>query len=289
MHACMHATPCRARPRPCSQAGSRRNLQRRTPTPPLALPDTQACRGVCRRADAVPHPWPDRLPHHHRQGICYRSLPPRPPAQAGARLEGQWLGGLEASGGSLDHATRRPATRAEPNPPLPTPRPCAHEHAQVAGVPLFGKMAGAVGNYNAHMVAYPGVDWQAVAERFVGGLGLEWNPYVTQIEPHDYIAGGCLCVLGCCCGGLCVECRAAPRGPRPTPPLPTLSPSFATRLSLAQSCLTLSLASTPSSSTLTATSGPTSRWATLSSARSRARWAPPPCHTRCAASGRAAV
>ncbi len=49
-------------------------------------------------------------------------------------------------------------------------------------------MAGAVGNYNAHMSAYPDVDWQVVAEEFVTSLGLDWNPYVTQIEPHDYIA-----------------------------------------------------------------------------------------------------
>lgn len=45
-----------------------------------------------------------------------------------------------------------------------------------------------MGNYNAHMSAYPTVDWQAVAERFVTSLGLRWNPYVTQIEPHDCIA-----------------------------------------------------------------------------------------------------
>jgi adenylosuccinate lyase len=49
-------------------------------------------------------------------------------------------------------------------------------------------MPGAVGNYNAHMSAYPEVDWQSVAQRFVTGLGLDWNPYVTQIEPHDCIA-----------------------------------------------------------------------------------------------------
>ncbi|MEW5303972.1 MAG: hypothetical protein WDW36_006615 [Sanguina aurantia] len=58
----------------------------------------------------------------------------------------------------------------------------------VAAVPFLGKMAGAVGNYNAHIVAYPDVDWQGVAEEFVVSLGLEFNPYVTQIEPHDYIA-----------------------------------------------------------------------------------------------------
>ncbi len=55
---------------------------------------------------------------------------------------------------------------------------------QVAAVPLYGKMAGAVGNYNAHLAAYPGLDWQAVAQRFVAGLGLDWNPYVTQAGLH---------------------------------------------------------------------------------------------------------
>jgi adenylosuccinate lyase len=59
---------------------------------------------------------------------------------------------------------------------------------QVAGVPLMGKINGAVGNYNAHLSAYPNIDWQANAEEFVTGLGLVWNPYTTQIEPHDYIA-----------------------------------------------------------------------------------------------------
>merc|ERR1719383_1129588 len=59
---------------------------------------------------------------------------------------------------------------------------------QAAAVPLIGKMAGAVGNYNAHMSAYPDVDWQSWGRKFVEGLGVEWNPYVTQIEPHDYIA-----------------------------------------------------------------------------------------------------
>ena len=53
---------------------------------------------------------------------------------------------------------------------------------QVAAVPLFGKMAGAVGNYNAHLSAYPDVDWQAVAQRFVLSLGLQWNPFVTQVR-----------------------------------------------------------------------------------------------------------
>ena len=64
----------------------------------------------------------------------------------------------------------------------------ARQRAQMDKVPLYGKMAGAVGNYNAHMSAYPDVDWQRVAEEFVTGLGLTWQPYVTQIEPHDYMA-----------------------------------------------------------------------------------------------------
>ena len=53
---------------------------------------------------------------------------------------------------------------------------------------ILGKINGAVGNYNAHISAYPSVDWQRFAEQFVIGLGLTWNPYTTQIEPHDYVA-----------------------------------------------------------------------------------------------------
>ena len=62
------------------------------------------------------------------------------------------------------------------------------QRTQIAGVPILGKINGAVGNYNAHSVTYPEVDWSAFAERFVTGLGLSWNPYTTQIEPHDYVA-----------------------------------------------------------------------------------------------------
>ncbi|OZY84662.1 adenylosuccinate lyase [Cellvibrio mixtus] len=58
----------------------------------------------------------------------------------------------------------------------------------VKAVELLGKINGAVGNYNAHLSAYPDVDWQANAKEFVESLGLTWNPYTTQIEPHDYIA-----------------------------------------------------------------------------------------------------
>ncbi len=61
--------------------------------------------------------------------------------------------------------------------------------AQVAAVPLLGKINGAVGNYNAHLSAYPQIDWEANARAFIEDeLGLGFNPYTTQIEPHDYIA-----------------------------------------------------------------------------------------------------
>jgi len=60
--------------------------------------------------------------------------------------------------------------------------------AQIEKVELLGKINGAVGNYNAHLSAYPDVDWQTNAKAFVESLGLTWNPYTTQIEPHDYIA-----------------------------------------------------------------------------------------------------
>jgi len=53
---------------------------------------------------------------------------------------------------------------------------------------FLGKINGAVGNYNAHITTYPEIDWQANARQFVTELGLSWNPYTTQIEPHDYIA-----------------------------------------------------------------------------------------------------
>ncbi len=62
------------------------------------------------------------------------------------------------------------------------------QREQVVAVPLLGKINGAVGNYNAHISAYPDIHWCQFAEEFVTSLGLEWNPYTTQIEPHDYIA-----------------------------------------------------------------------------------------------------
>ncbi|CUA82831.1 adenylosuccinate lyase [Pseudidiomarina woesei] len=59
---------------------------------------------------------------------------------------------------------------------------------QLQAVPLLGKINGAVGNYNAHLAAYPNVDWHTISQQFVTSLGLTWNAYTTQIEPHDYIA-----------------------------------------------------------------------------------------------------
>ena len=53
---------------------------------------------------------------------------------------------------------------------------------------IYGKFNGAVGNFNAHLAAYPDLDWMAVSRSFVESLGLNWNPYTTQIEPHDYMA-----------------------------------------------------------------------------------------------------
>jgi adenylosuccinate lyase len=62
------------------------------------------------------------------------------------------------------------------------------QREQIAKVALLGKINGAVGNYNAHLSAYPTLNWHQFAEEFVTSLGLSWNPYTTQIEPHDYIA-----------------------------------------------------------------------------------------------------
>lgn len=62
------------------------------------------------------------------------------------------------------------------------------QRKQIAEVEILGKINGAVGNYNAHYSAYPEVDWPSLAKNFEESLGLTWNPFTTQIEPHDYIA-----------------------------------------------------------------------------------------------------
>jgi len=62
------------------------------------------------------------------------------------------------------------------------------ERERLATVEILGKINGAVGNYNAHLAAYPEVDWEVFAKKFVEARGLSFNPYTTQIEPHDYMA-----------------------------------------------------------------------------------------------------
>ena len=62
------------------------------------------------------------------------------------------------------------------------------QREQLVEIEFLGKINGAVGNYNAHLSAYPELDWEAIAQGFVESLGLGWNPYTIQIEPHDYIA-----------------------------------------------------------------------------------------------------
>jgi adenylosuccinate lyase len=68
---------------------------------------------------------------------------------------------------------------------------------RLVAVSIAGKINGAVGNFNAHVVAYPNVDWRKLAEKFVVSLGLKINPYTTQIEPHDWIAEYCDALAGC--------------------------------------------------------------------------------------------
>jgi adenylosuccinate lyase len=67
----------------------------------------------------------------------------------------------------------------------------ARQRAGLATITIPGKINGAVGNFNAHAIAYPDIDWRAFSRRFVESLGLEWNEYTTQIEPHDGIAEIC--------------------------------------------------------------------------------------------------
>jgi len=67
----------------------------------------------------------------------------------------------------------------------------ARQAEQLRGVPILAKMNGAVGNFNAHRVAYPDADWPALSRDFIESLGLAVNPLTTQIEPHDWIAEYC--------------------------------------------------------------------------------------------------
>jgi adenylosuccinate lyase len=96
-----------------------------------------------------------------------------------------------------EHADRAMLSRTHGQPASPTTlgkeianvaARLSRQRRQLADVELLGKANGAVGNYSAHLAAYPDVDWSDHARRFVESLGLAWNPYTTQIEPHDYMA-----------------------------------------------------------------------------------------------------
>lgn len=71
----------------------------------------------------------------------------------------------------------------------------SEQNSRFASAPIFAKFNGAVGNFNAHLAAYPEVDWQAVSERFLASLELRNTRYTTQIEPHDWIAEYCQCLM----------------------------------------------------------------------------------------------
>jgi adenylosuccinate lyase len=96
-----------------------------------------------------------------------------------------------------DHADRAMLSRTHGQPASPTTlgkelantrHRLLRQIRQLAGQQFLGKINGAVGNFNAHLVVYPRVDWPGLAQRFVESLGLQWNAYTTQIEPHDWMA-----------------------------------------------------------------------------------------------------
>ena len=105
--------------------------------------------------------------------------------------------GKTLTGLARTHADRPMLGRTHGQPASPTtlgkefavyvPR-LRRQRLQLAGVRIAGKINGAVGNYSAHLAAYPQAPWPALARSFVEGLGLHWNPCTTQIEPHDYMA-----------------------------------------------------------------------------------------------------
>jgi len=109
------------------------------------------------------------------------------------------LCGTETKIISIAHAHAELAMLAHTHGQAASPTTLGKEMANVAArlqsaikaienVVILGKINGAVGNYNAHLSAYPDVDWPLFAERFVASLGISFNPYTTQIEPHDYMA-----------------------------------------------------------------------------------------------------
>lgn len=108
---------------------------------------------------------------------------------------GQIIGRLAALAHELADAAMLAHTHGQPASPTTLGKELANVVARlrrardrIAAVKLLGKSNGAVGNYNAHLAAYPDVNWEKFARGFVEGLGLEFNPYTIQIEPHDAIA-----------------------------------------------------------------------------------------------------
>jgi len=104
------------------------------------------------------------------------------------------------SGLAVQHANTPMLSRTHGQPASPTTlgKEMANfayrAHRQIGRikeVKLFGKCNGAVGNYNAHIVTYPGLDWLAISREFIEGLGLHYNPFTTQIEPHDGVGELC--------------------------------------------------------------------------------------------------
>jgi len=98
---------------------------------------------------------------------------------------------------ALQHAEQPMLSRTHGQPASPTTMGkelanvayrLQRQREQVAAVKLLGKINGAVGNYNAHLSAYPELDWPAFAQQFIESLGIGFNPYTIQIEPHDYMA-----------------------------------------------------------------------------------------------------
>jgi adenylosuccinate lyase len=104
------------------------------------------------------------------------------------------------TGRAHDYALQPMLSRTHGQPASPTTlgkelgnvaRRLARAQAAFSAVEPLGKLNGAVGNFNAHLAAYPALDWRAATRRFVGHLGLGWNEYTVQIEPHDWIAEYC--------------------------------------------------------------------------------------------------
>ncbi|QCI21567.1 adenylosuccinate lyase [Buchnera aphidicola (Hyadaphis tataricae)] len=71
------------------------------------------------------------------------------------------------------------------------------QYKKLKKIEILAKMNGTTGNYNAHLAAYPNINWHTISKEFVTSLGINWNPYTTQIEPHDYIAElfSCVCLF----------------------------------------------------------------------------------------------